>query len=274
MRRCGSAQCAALDSPNLTSGGPRRSMPSSMKTPSVRTGDGSTTRYSASYEMVTKTKILDYGAGDGAFLRRLPGRWHKHAVEVSATQRRVLEAQGVTASGVDARLGHGRFDVITMFQVLEHMANYAAVLDLCRAALLPGGRIFISVPEGERLREWEDATGLPDMPPFHVNQWTRESLRMALTAAGFVGIRFAADSFSAANIAMLLGNGLRAEVLRPRSVVSRVWTIKDRRLRRAAFTAAALLYAPKLLRLALRSPDLGRGVILLAQARRPENRYA
>jgi hypothetical protein len=177
----------------------------------------------------------------------------------------------VASLGVDARLSQSRFDVITMFQVLEHVAGYSDVLDLCRAALRPGGRIFISVPEGERLREWEDATGLPDMPPFHVSQWTRESLGMALTAAGFVDVRFISDGFSTANTAMLLGNGLRAEVLRPGSAVSRVWAIRDRRLRRVAIAAAALLFAPKLLRLALRSSDLGRGVILLAQARRPEN---
>jgi SAM-dependent methyltransferase len=215
-------------------------------------------------------KCLDVGAGDGTFLRHVAPAWDKFAVEASAAQRECLEEQGVTSVDMGAPAGCGDIDVITMFQALEHIAEFGEVLRWCSDTLRPGGHIYISVPEGALLREWEAATGLRDMPPFHVNQWTRESLARALRQAGFADIAFAADSFCAANVRMLLGHGLLAELQRPESAVSWAWGISDRRVRRAVFTAAAMGHAPKLTRLLLQSPRLCRGVILLSRARRPE----
>lgn len=128
-------------------------------------------------------KLLDYCAGDGAFLGHLPGGWQKCAVEPSLALRFALAESGVecfVAHEAAAALPSGLFDVITMFQVLEHLAEFADVLTWCRGALRPGGRLFASVSEGERHREWEAATGLSNMPPLRVNQSTRSSLATAL----------------------------------------------------------------------------------------------
>jgi SAM-dependent methyltransferase len=133
-------------------------------------------------------RILDIGTGSGMFLRGLDSKWEKFATEGSPANRQRLRAGGIecfestSAAVAEAR---GTFAVITMFQVLEHIAPFRGILSDCQALLQSGGMIVISVPSAAAIYDQEVLTGCPDMTPNHINKWTPDSLAVALRQHGF-----------------------------------------------------------------------------------------
>lgn len=80
----------------------------------------------------------------------------------------------------------GRFDVVLALDVLEHLADRRTVLRALRAALRPGGRLVISVPNATTpYRRWLRRQGaFAYMDPDHKLEYTREILIAELESAG------------------------------------------------------------------------------------------
>src|SRR5262249_38112852 len=75
----------------------------------------------------SSTIAIDIGAGDGAFLQRLPAGWGRFGVEGSSKTRALLSNKGIVVCRdlpevVSRYLG--QFHLVTMFQVLEHLADF------------------------------------------------------------------------------------------------------------------------------------------------------
>jgi SAM-dependent methyltransferase len=68
------------------------------------------------------------------------------------------------------------FDSIVMKDLLEHVADPAAVVREARRVLRPGGMVFASSPDAQRW-VWDDYT--------HRRPFTRKSFRLLFTDAGF-----------------------------------------------------------------------------------------
>lgn len=100
------------------------------------------------YTPLDRVRILDVGAFDGAFLKTLPSSWDRQAIEPSAAARAELIDAGIltvaeflTAPEHEDR---GSCDVVTLFDVFEHLPNPAAsVMDAIKY-LKPGGNLIIS----------------------------------------------------------------------------------------------------------------------------------
>ena len=95
----------------------------------------------------------------------------------------------VFEGSLDAYLAdHGdkRFDVITSNHVIEHVPDPVATLSGLRSLLAPGGIMTIAVPNAastfakELGSEWYSV----DLP-FHLHQFSAESLQAAAQSAGF-----------------------------------------------------------------------------------------
>lgn len=186
-------------------------------------------------------RILDIGTGSGMFLRALDSRWDKFATEGSPANRERLRAGGIecfestTAAVAQAR---GTFAVITMFQVLEHIAPFRGILADCQALLQPGGVIVISVPSAAAIYDQEMLTGCQDMTPNHINKWTPDSLAVALRQHGFAPQPSALEppSLDAATSRAALITRAQAASL-PRSLAARAYAIRSRHLRLALLAA-------------------------------------
>jgi 2-polyprenyl-3-methyl-5-hydroxy-6-metoxy-1,4-benzoquinol methylase len=74
------------------------------------------------------------------------------------------------------------FDVITLFEVLEHLERPAALLAALRKILAPNGFLCISVPNRKRPLPFRDPW---DHPPHHVTWWDRQSIAAFLDRYGF-----------------------------------------------------------------------------------------
>lgn len=101
-------------------------------------------------------RLLDFGCGWGFFLKVAQDHgWEPHGVEPlpghAIYARSISDAQVVTGVLGDNTLAPGFFDVVTAFQVFEHLPDPAADLSRLHQALRPGGVILIEVPNIDTL---------------------------------------------------------------------------------------------------------------------------
>jgi len=141
-------------------------------------------------------RVLDIGSGDGSFVHHMAEHgWDATGIDISSA---ACEFARRRSSGGRFLLGPleahafepGRFDVITMWQVLEHVASPPDLLARCRDLLAPGGVLVAAVPNvdgwSSRLtgaRWW----GL-DVPR-HLVHYTPETLARAVERAGLHVVR-------------------------------------------------------------------------------------
>lgn len=95
-------------------------------------------------------RALDIGAAGGGNTRVLRGHgWPALAVDYSAAAVEIARARGVDAMRADARelpVRSGACDLVTAFDVLEHIdEDYLVCAEIARV-LRPGGTALISVP--------------------------------------------------------------------------------------------------------------------------------
>lgn len=77
--------------------------------------------------------------------------------------------------------GQNFFDVITMFELIEHLPNVNRFLEEVTAFLKPDGLIVISTPNSRRLKIKESW----DYPPIHLSRFNCNNLKMLLYKFGF-----------------------------------------------------------------------------------------
>lgn len=130
-------------------------------------------------------KILEIGAGTGGNLRLLSKFGKVSGVEMCREARELAQQK---APATDVRLGRfpddnpfagRRFDLICLFDVLEHIEQEAETLAAIRDSLTPGGCVLLTVPAYPWLWSGHDAFLQ------HKRRYTRRGLVRAVTATGF-----------------------------------------------------------------------------------------
>ena len=102
------------------------------------------------YTKLSTGKVLDIGAGTGAFLHcMMQHNWEVTGIEPDATAREnAKKFYGVNLLS-DEELFSGtlqNFDAITLWHVLEHVHDLHKYLGYLKKILKPGGCLFIAVP--------------------------------------------------------------------------------------------------------------------------------
>ena len=146
---------------------------------------------------VSKTqRALDIGAGNGDFLEGLQKLgWETAGTDFSAeSARRVTARLGgrpvYVGSFEDVDLQAQRFDLITLWDVLEHVYQPLRVLHKAAAHLAPGGRLMVSVPNFGAIEARLLGRHWPHLDtPLHLWQFTANTLALALDRAGLEVLR-------------------------------------------------------------------------------------
>jgi SAM-dependent methyltransferase len=127
---------------------------------------------------------LDIGAAGGGNTRVLRAfGWRPLALEYAPTAAQVAKERGLDVLRADARempVRTGSMDLVTAFDVLEHIEeDYLAAAEINRI-LRPGGTALIAVPADMALWSAHDeAVG-------HVRRYTRETLTQVIVKGGLV----------------------------------------------------------------------------------------
>jgi 2-polyprenyl-3-methyl-5-hydroxy-6-metoxy-1,4-benzoquinol methylase len=137
-------------------------------------------------------RTLDVGFGAGAMLDAMRrGGWAPTGVEVApAALAAIADRHDVHLGPLEAiELEPASFDVVSMTEVLEHVADPAAALRAAAVVLRPGGLLLATTPNGAGLsvRLLGDRSSLV-APPEHLQLLTVRGVRALLSGAGYVGV--------------------------------------------------------------------------------------
>jgi len=142
-------------------------------------------------------RLLDVGCGYGFFLERMAlCGWQVKGIEISAKARRYarevlrLEVSEKALPRPDWR--DGSFDVVTLFYVIEHLADPLSTLRETHRLLRPGGLLLLrwphTTPLARMLKPWADHLKLYQAPS-HLFDFSPATLGMMLRRSGFQAIR-------------------------------------------------------------------------------------
>jgi SAM-dependent methyltransferase len=126
---------------------------------------------------------LDIGAAGGGNTRVMRAKgWRPFALEYTPEGAEVAYERGLNVMRADARylpVRTGSMDLVTAFDILEHIEeDYVAAGEIFRV-LRPGGTLLVAVPCDMAL--WS----AHDVAVGHVRRYTRETLTAVIEKAGF-----------------------------------------------------------------------------------------
>lgn len=140
-------------------------------------------------------RLFDAGAARGHFLaaarqagyavagRELApeaARWGRERLGLAELRPGAIEELGAA---------DGRHDLVTAFEVLEHLPDPGGALGRLRGLLAPGGRLLLSVPNaGSWFKAWL-GNNWPGYNAFHLHYFRPRDLGRLLAAAGFASRR-------------------------------------------------------------------------------------
>jgi SAM-dependent methyltransferase len=160
-------------------------------------------------------RLLDVGFGAGALLRVA----QKCGWDVFGIERSPLAVEQARANGfknvqvadiADAPFPDGYFDVVVMFELIEHLIDALPFLRHGRRLLRGGGLLYVTTPNGSGISgrllsaRWSVAA-----PPEHLQLFSPRSLRQALASAGFDRVAIRTEGVNPFELARHLGQRVR-----------------------------------------------------------------
>lgn len=151
--------------------------------------------------------VLDVGCSTGHFLDALKSKVKTRVgLELSRDEaafiRKHLDFPVYDTPIAEAKFKEGPFDLITCFQVLEHIEDPQAFLDAIRKNLKPNGYLYVEVPNlNEVLLSEYDIQEYADFyfrEP-HLSYFSKATLAKMLKKAGFTGKINTAQSYNFMN---------------------------------------------------------------------------
>ena len=127
--------------------------------------------------------ILDVGCFNGFFVKELRRLnfdafgidFNRNAIEFGISKYG-LDKGWISNRSLEQMLSeHKKYDVITMFEVIEHLDDFIPLIRDALSLLLPGGILIISTPNSKMC--WRP---ILDLPPHHLSRFTPVSLEVLL----------------------------------------------------------------------------------------------
>jgi SAM-dependent methyltransferase len=159
---------------------------------------GFATRVALIRQFVPSGRLFEAGAAYGFFLKAAEPYFVGTGIEVSGYAAEVAR----TRYQADVRQGNieqtdsepNRFDVVVMWDVIEHLIRPVPALKEVRRILKPGGFLFVSTDDASNwlprllARRWWALA-----PPLHLCHFSKQALRAACALAGLDAPAFFSD---------------------------------------------------------------------------------
>ena len=142
-------------------------------------------RYAFAARFASGARVLDLGCGAGYGTAELGSRARSatgidlapEAVAHATSAYRLANISFVPASVTAVPFRNGSFDLITAFEVIEHLDDWRALLSESRRLLHPNGVFLVSTPNKEY---YTDSRGASGPNPFHTHEFEFDEFRGVL----------------------------------------------------------------------------------------------
>ncbi len=135
-------------------------------------------------------KLLDFGCGAAGYVAKMAAAgWDAQGMDMSAHAVAAGREAGLTihqGTLPGADLGEEQFDVVTMWQAIEHVPSPTATLAAIHKILKPGGLLLIVCPQlDSRAAKKFGICWFSFELPRHLTHFTRATLRARVEGSGF-----------------------------------------------------------------------------------------
>lgn len=154
-------------------------------------------------------RLLDIGCGYGHFLLACQKRgWQVAGVELGGVACAWAREEGLDVFNgtlAQARYPENSFDLVTLWNVLDHLAEPLAEVREILRVLRPGGRICFRVPNAafhlraKKALRLLQVLGVRDVTTFHLISLTPRTARLLLERGGFTAVRVENSPLSSVN---------------------------------------------------------------------------
>ncbi|MCX8080293.1 MAG: class I SAM-dependent methyltransferase [Bacteroidia bacterium] len=154
------------------------------------------------FEKFRKTnQILDIGCGTGYFLIEAQKRgWKTHGTEYSPKAIEILKEKGIEphyGKISNIKFADESFDVITCFEVLEHLSNPNEDIKHIHRLLRINGLFYCTTPNFNSIIRYYLKTDYDIIEyPEHLCYFTKRTLNLLMTRNGFKNIKFLVTGIS------------------------------------------------------------------------------
>ncbi len=130
-----------------------------------------------------ETSVLDIGCGEGKFLSFLKKEkncncsgleLNEKAKKIACNNNLNVENEFIQTHALSNK---DKYDVVTFFQVLEHISQIDSFLKAAIEVVKPGGKIILAVPNNEPYYLTYDKDHFLNLPPHHMGWWNEDSLK-------------------------------------------------------------------------------------------------
>ena len=154
------------------------------------------------FELFRKTnKLIDVGCGIGYFLEEAKKRgWEVYGTEFTDEAVQICAGKGIQIKKGILHPGNyepGMFDVITSFEVIEHINNPQAELINFQTILREGGLVYVTTPNFNSLLRYRlKAAYNVICYPEHLSYYTPQTLKKVFKRSGFSKMKIATTGIS------------------------------------------------------------------------------
>ncbi|WP_084692541.1 class I SAM-dependent methyltransferase [Nonlabens tegetincola] len=149
------------------------------------------------------SKVLEIGSGIGLvgyYLTNIAKISRYTGIEIDEQSHLKAIQLGVNSQNGDFRMMSaidGAFDIVMMWEVLEHIQEIEELFTLVNDKLNKGGLFIASVPNYNKRKNFKTPEDelFQSGPPIHLNFFTKESLSNTLTRNGFEILRLKEKKF-------------------------------------------------------------------------------
>jgi 2-polyprenyl-3-methyl-5-hydroxy-6-metoxy-1,4-benzoquinol methylase len=131
-----------------------------------------------------KGRILDFGCGTGHFLETMKENgWKTYGIEPNRKAREIANQKIKVEDNIqNLNLKNKKFDIITLWHVLEHIHDINDTIKILKTQLKEKGKIVVAVPNIESYEQsiFQEEWAAYDVPRhlYHFNQDTMKTLML------------------------------------------------------------------------------------------------
>ncbi len=152
--------------------------------------------FDESVKLILKHKphsLLEIGCGNGNFLNKIVKAIDRvEGIEINEDAIEKCKKINLNVSSTPLEKIDKKFDMIVLFEVMEHLGNPYEVLQKAKALLNDNGILVIAVPNPDSYIKEID-TLLLDMPPHHSTGWCSDTFDYIAKHYNFESIHYALE---------------------------------------------------------------------------------